>query len=307
MVQRGSPISVSSLRFNLVTSLLAALLAAPLQGAVKAEDKPKVVIRRIQPEDDVRRLLYPAKVEAKMTSEVTADLDGHIRRIVKDLGATVRAGDVVLYLENRDPAFTYSAVPVRSPINGVISHLQPQVMAKVARGDRLFTVMNRDLLQISAEVPAADLNLLKAGVQGVFTVNGKEHPVRVKGLSPIVDPRTGTAMAEVEFLSAKDSSLLPPAGTVGRLSFELSSGRVMLIPENSLTYVGGKPTVRILDESNASRRRPVEIGEQREDSFVVRSGLQAGERVIVRASRTPKEGEEVIPEDPEAEKDRAAD
>ncbi len=272
------------------------------------EPKAKAVLQEIKTVDDIKRFIYPARVEAKINSSVTADLDGHVLRILKTLGASVRAGDVVLYLENRDPAFTYSAVPVRSPITGTISSLKLQLMSKVAKGEKLFTVMNADILHINAEIPASDLPYLRPGTVGQFQISQSANPfpVRIVGLSPIIDPRTGTATAEIEFsgseklrgsveknISAVKSRFIPPVGSVGQASFQISSGEVILLPEHSLNYVEGKPTVRVIDGEHKARRRSIELGEQREDLFVVKSGLKPGEKVVVRANRSLKEGEEV--------------
>jgi multidrug efflux pump subunit AcrA (membrane-fusion protein) len=275
--------------------LFAGLLLPCLSAAAPQPDatKAQVIIQEIKFKDDVRRLLYPAIVDAKINSTVTADLDGHVRRIKKTLGAKVRAGEVVLYLENLDPAFTYSAVPVRSPVSGVLSQINFQLMSKVAKGEKLFTVMNGDSLKIMAEIPSSEINQLKPGLQGLFRLNlqtEKSIPVKVVGLSPIIDPRSGTASAELEFSAAAN---LPPVGVVGQVEFQISLGKVILLPELSLRYFEGKPRVRVVDEKNKAHWRVIEVGEQREDLLVVKSGLAPSDRVVLRASRSFKEDEEV--------------
>jgi multidrug efflux pump subunit AcrA (membrane-fusion protein) len=112
-----------------------------------------------------------------------------------------------------------------------------------------------------------------------------------------VDPRTGTASAELEFAPAKGKAL-PAIGMVGNAFFERSRGRILLIPESALGYQDGKPMVKVLDGDGKVKRKPVELGEQKESQLVVKSGLEAGEKLIVRANRSVKEGElvEVEPE-----------
>lgn len=279
------------------------------------EAKAKAVVQEIKAVEDIRRFVYPARVEAKINSTVTADLDGHVLRIVKTLGSTVRTGEIVLYIENRDPAFTYSAVPVRAPITGTISSLSPQLMSKVAKGEKLFTVMNPEILHINAEIPATDIAFLRPGTTGKFKTSTAVEPfdIRIIGLSPIVDPRTGTATAEIEFNAPKQASahvkkslekpiimkpvnIVPPVGSVGQVLFQISSGEVMLLPENSLSYVEGKPTVKVIDAQNKASRREIELGEQREDQYVIKSGLKPGEKIVVRANKNIKDGDEVEPQ-----------
>jgi multidrug efflux pump subunit AcrA (membrane-fusion protein) len=261
--------------------------------------KPKAIVKTMAVMDDSQRLLFPAKVEAKVNSTVTADLDGHVKKVLKSLGSAVRAGEIVLFLENRDPAFTFSAVPVRAPVAGVISQIDFQLMSRVSKGEKLFTVINAEALKVSVEVPASEIHRLKAGALGSFRSNFSEvnsMAVRVVGLSPVVNPRTGTASADIEFLP-KDAdgkkTVLPPVGTVGQVSFLISSGQVLLLPENSLSYVEGLPTVKVVDAQNKAFRRTVVLGPQRDDQYVVKTGLQAGDRVVVRANKSIKEGEEI--------------
>jgi len=148
-----------------------------------------------------------------------------------------------------------------------------------------------------AEIPGASLALVLPGTKGVFKLNLDDlegSPIRVSGISPLVDPRTGTASAELEFVmpKAKEASL-PSIGMVGHALFEMSRGKVMLIPESALSYSEGKPIVKILDAAGLVRRKSIELGEQKESLLVVKSGLAAGERLIVRANRSLKDGEAV--------------
>ena len=117
----------------------------------------------------------------------------------------------------------------------------------------------------------------------------------------MVDPRSGTAAAELEFVTTDKSyqSLVPPVGTVGQISFEIISGQVILIPENALSYVNGKPNVRVLSGLKTQRREII-LGEQRESFFAIKSGLTSGEKIIIRSNRAVKDNEEVEVQTPEA-------
>lgn len=265
--------------------------------ASPAQDKAKVIVKEIQPSDDTRRLLVPVKVEAKVSSLVTAEAEGFVTKIAKPLGSKVKAGDVVLFIENKDPAFTYAKVPVRSPVAGVVSQLLPALMSRVSRGDKLFVVMNPKELKLSAEIPGSELGLVQPGSKGVFKKHLDQEngsPIKLTGISPLVDPRTGTASAELEFAPEKGKEAdLPSIGMVGHALFEMSRGKVLLIPESALGYNDGKPTVKILDGQGLVQRKQIELGEQKESLLVVKSGLEAGAKVIVRANRKLSDGESV--------------
>lgn len=255
-------------------------------------DKPKVVLEEIKLLEDKKRLIVPVKVEAKIQSLVSADIEGHVTRLLKPLGSIVKAGEVILFLENKDPGFTYAAVPVRSPVAGVISQIWTSQMAKVNRGDKLFTVINPKSLKLSTEIPSHDLQLIQSGLVGQFKTDLQQSAslqIRVIGVSPLVDSRTGTASAELEFTDLKQT--LPPIGSIGQVTFEIVQGKILTIPEASLVFQEGKPMVRVLKGQNQFDKKPIELGEQRDSTFVVKSGITAGDKIVVRSSRPLKEGE----------------
>ena len=260
--------------------------------SAKPADTARVLLEEIKPLDDKKRVIVPVKVEAKIQSLVSADVEGHVTKILKPLGSVVKAGEVILFLENKDPGFTYAAVPVRAPVAGVISQIWATQMTKVARGDKLFTVINPKSLKLSAEFPSDDLAVIQTGLMGQFKMDSQKDlnlSIRITGISPLVDARTGTASAELEFTNLKDT--LPPIGSVGEVTFEIQQGSIIMIPEASLVFQDGKPMVRVLTGENQFTKKSIELGEQRDSSFVVKSGIAKGDKIIVRSSRPLKEGD----------------
>jgi multidrug efflux pump subunit AcrA (membrane-fusion protein) len=263
-------------------------------NAVAPVDKPKVMLEEIKPLDDKHRVIVPVKVEAKIQSLVTADIEGHVTRILKPLGSVVKRGEVVLYLENKDPGFTYAAVPIRSPVAGVVSQFYTSQMTKAVRGDKLFTVIDPKSLKLSAEFPSREISMINNGMIGQFkmeSTNDVNLPIKITGISPLIDARTGTASAELEFVNQKDA--LPPIGSIGQAIFEISQGSILLIPEASLIYQEGKPMVRVLKGQNQVDKKSIVLGEQRDGSYIVKSGITKGDKIVVRSSRPLKENETV--------------
>lgn len=261
---------------------------------IKPADKPRVLLEEIKLLDDNKRIIVPVKIEAKIQSLVSADIEGHVTRILKPLGSVVKAGEVIMYLENKDPSYTYAAVPVRSPINGVLSQMHTSQMTKVNRGDKLFAVINPKSLKLSAEFPSNDVTLVRSGLMGKFKIDSQadlELPIKIIGISPLVDSRTGTASAEFEFTDIKKT--LPPIGSIGQATFEINQGSIIMIPEASLVFQDGKAMVRVLKGTNQFSKKAIVLGEQRDNNFVVKSGITKGEKIIVRSSRPLKEGEAV--------------
>lgn len=232
---------------NLLASLLVVFSFLPLAMASvesfsKTSIPAKALAAKVNWQKDEKRILVPAKVEAKIQTLVTADIEGYVVQIEKKLGAAVKQGEIVLYLENKDPGFTFAKVPVRAPITGVLSLLPISQMLKVNRGDKLFTVVNPNSLHLMTEISSNDVQTLKIG-------------------------------------------------TVSQIRFGIERGQVLTVPESSLTYQEGKPFVHVLSERNQVIKKEVQLGEMRDGFYVVKSGLQGGERFIVRTTRPLKDGE----------------
>ncbi len=256
----------------------------------------KVVVQTVQLTKSSKKIISPAKVEAKIQTTSTSDISGHVVEIVKTLGQKIKAGDVILYIENKDPVYTFAKVPVKSPINGVLSALLVNTMMKVERGDKLFTVIDPNSLHLIAEFSGRDLNLLKLGLRGEFLSSQLNEnqisslPIKLTAISPLIDPKTGTATAEMDFVNKKD---LPTIGSISQVQFQISTGDKFLIPESSLDYIQGRPYIRVLNPNNEVKKVEVQLGENSNGLFEIRKGLSGNEQLIVRATRTVKEGEAV--------------
>jgi multidrug efflux pump subunit AcrA (membrane-fusion protein) len=272
--------------------LSAIFCAGSAVAAVAPPEKAKVIVEEVKRTEDTKRFVVPVRVEAKMRSALVAEVEGWVTKILKPLGSKVRAGEVVMYIENKDPTFTYAAVPIRAPVSGVISQMEPSLMSRVTKGDALFSVIDPKSLKLTADIAGSDLPMVKPGSRGSFKADlgdEKELKVKVTGISPLVDPRTGTAPAELEFdAGGKD---LPSIGSVGHALFEVSLGKVTLVPESAITYSDGKPVVRVVNGKGAVEKKPVQLGEQKEAFLVIKSGLKEGERLVLRSNRPLKDGD----------------
>jgi multidrug efflux pump subunit AcrA (membrane-fusion protein) len=263
------------------------------------KDKPTVIVEEIKVQEDFKRILVPVKVEAKVRSQVSAEVEGWITKIVKPLGSKVNKGETVLIIENKDPAFTYAAVRVRSPVSGVVSQMDPSLMSRVARGDKLFSVIDASAIKLTAEIPGGEIQLLKQGTIGAYRsdLNAVESlDVKLIGVSPLIDPRTGTASAEMEFLAKKK---LPVIGSVGNVLFEISRGKILLVPESTIGFLDGTASVKVVGKDGKIEKKSVEVGDQKESNVVILSGLTSGDKIVLRSSRPIKEGENVTVENTE--------
>jgi multidrug efflux pump subunit AcrA (membrane-fusion protein) len=285
-----------------------ACLLALSGGLARAavEKKPaQVFVDQARRQELADAYVYPARAVPLVNSVLAAEVDGVVSRIDAPLGARVRRGQRVLTLRHTDPVYRYAPVAVTAPVGGIVSGVEVSEGTQVTRGQRLASVTDPARLRLVVEVPAPDLAAIHAGLVGEFRVTGGEpRPVRVRGVSPFVDPASGTASAELELLplpkpvaggpgAAAKVPPLPAPGQIGQASFRANSRQGVQITEDAVFYRGNDTFLRVIDAARKVRFRPVKLGSRSRGQVEVLAGLGDGEDFVVRASRFVPEGETV--------------
>jgi membrane fusion protein (multidrug efflux system) len=157
---------------------------------------------------------------------------------------------------------------------------------------KLASVINPAELEIQVQVPAQDLELIKQGVKGEFRSPGKNEPLQVVvlGMSPFVDPTTGTATGQLKILSRAKPFLSP--GIQGQATFKANIHPGFSILESAVIYQGKSSYVRVVEDGKIKLLQ-VELGSKQRGRIEVLKGLKGGESLVERASRFVGAGESV--------------
>ncbi len=242
------------------------------------------------------QLTYPARLVSKTSAALLAETDGVVRRISAPLGRTVRRDETVLTISNTDPIYQYAPMTVRSPVAGVVSSVDVTEGSRVSKGQRLASVTDPTQVKIMIEVAAADLFAIRRDLAGELSVPSQEAPipVAVLGMSPFVDPATGTATVELSAIAVKGQKKGPelPPGLVGRVSFKVREHQGIQVPETAIVYRGRVPALRIVENGKA-RYALVTLGPSRRGFVEIEKGIVDGAEIIVRSSSFVAEGEVV--------------
>jgi membrane fusion protein, multidrug efflux system len=114
-----------------------------------------------------------------------------------------------------------------------------------------------------------------------------------------VDVKTGTIRLAAVF--PNPGNILRP-GQYGRVRAVLSTkAGALMVPQRAVMELQGNYQVAVVGSDNKVDIRPVKTGERVDNMWVITSGLQAGERVIVEGLQKVKEGTVVNPKVVEAE------
>jgi membrane fusion protein (multidrug efflux system) len=246
-----------------------------------------------QAQIDVKR--YTPLVAQRAVSQAELDKALSMQRAAS---ASVDADQAVLNNAKLNLGWT----TVTSPISGVAG------VAKVGIGDLMTptTVMTTvsSVNPIYVDVSVAEQDYLRfkrerqpEGSKNLELILGDgtvyPHRGRVLFLNREVDSRTGTIQARGEF--PNPGNLLRP-GQYGRVRAitEVRKG-AFLIPQAAISELQGVYQVGVVAPDNKVTIKTVKLGPQFGDMWVVESGLQAGENVVVDGLQRIKSGMTVSP------------
>ncbi len=276
--------------YQLRILLLSTMLCASLSSFAAKDKMPVVFAKKIALIELNEVLTYPARVEPKIHAAVVAEADGVVTEIRAPLGRRVQKNTPLLVVRNTDPVYQYSPMVITSPVHGVVSQVEVTVGSRVARGDKLLLVTDPEQIRVIVEIAASDIRSVRNGMTADLELPGEpEHlKVKVKGVSPFVDPGTGTATCELEL--SKKQPLSP--GLIGKVVFKVNQRQGFSIPDSALTYRGKDPFVRVVTDGKA-KLTAVSLGRKQAGFVEIVKGLKAGDQVIERTSGFVADGEAV--------------
>ena len=194
------------------------------------------------------------------------------------------AGDKLRMMGVSPEKLSGSVFPLTAPFSGTVIE-KKAVLGELAQPDAsLFTVADLSILWIESDLFEKDLGKVKVGAQAAVTVSaypGEVFKGRLTYISSTMDRETRTVKARVEVPNT-DGRLKPEMfatvaiGTGG-------SVKALLVPEGAVLLLQGQPVVFVA-ESGGFEPRAVEVGERAQGYAVLKSGVAAGESVVVRGA-----------------------
>lgn len=206
---------------------------------------------------------------------------------------------------------------VRSPIAGrigrslvtegaLVTRNQEGALATVAQLDPIYV----DVTQSSAELLRLQRDFKEGRLQRdakqkvpvtVVLEDGTTYPHTgsLQFTEVTVESGTGSVLLRAEFPNP-DRVLLPGMFVRATLA-QGSNAQALLVTQAAVSRnARGQPTVLVVDEENKVSERVIEVGDAVGSDWVVTSGLQAGERVIVEGLQKARAGMTVTPAAPGA-------
>lgn len=187
---------------------------------------------------------------------------------------------------------------VVAPASGIIAEKIARVGNVSSASDPLFTLIRDDLLELQVRVPQTDLAQVRVGAPVRITSSSDRRiqlEGRVREIAPLVDANTREATVKI---SLPSSTLLRP-GMFLSAAIVTEQGRGFAIPAEAVITEGNDASfVYVLDANNVAERRQIEVGTRvlqstNEAKVEVLSGLNAGDRIVVKGAGYVQDGDRV--------------
>lgn len=172
----------------------------------------------------------------------------------------------------------YSAAPTESGAPGIVQ------------------VMQTDPLRLLINVNESQLSYLNEGQAVRLTSDalpGREFDSEVSRIYPTIDP--GTRSFRVEVLVENSDSVLRP-GMFVRATLQTAQYEELFIPREALmrgTSEGSQDIVFIINEDNQAVRQIVGVGMFLDEVVSIQSGVETGDRVVVKGKQRIEDGMDV--------------
>jgi membrane fusion protein (multidrug efflux system) len=201
---------------------------------------------------------------------------------------------------------------VTAPINGRIGRALVTEGALVGQGEATplaliqqthpmyvnFTQSSTEVLQLRRALADGKLKRapgLESAQVKIVLEDGTEYPQpgRLLFSDLSVDPTSGQVTLRAEVPNA-NALLLP--GMYVRVRLEQAQvGNAILLPQQAVTRSGQGDSVMVVDKEGKVAPRPVKVGNQQRNDWVILGGLNPGEQVVVEGFQKIRPGAPVKP------------
>ncbi|HEX5720259.1 MAG TPA: efflux RND transporter periplasmic adaptor subunit [Thermoanaerobaculia bacterium] len=183
---------------------------------------------------------------------------------------------------------------IHAPFSGRITSRIVEQGQHLRAGEELFNLADFDPLVAYIHLPEREVLGLRPGRETRITLKADEAVQfrgRIRQISPVVDPATGTVKITVEAVNPLPSAVRP-GGFVTIDVVRESRPDAVLLPRQAVLRELQSAHVFVV-QNGVAEKRPVELGLEEGESIEVLGGVKPGERVIVAGQGSLKQGSPV--------------
>ena len=182
---------------------------------------------------------------------------------------------------------------LRAPFSGVIEKKMIEVGEVVSVGSKMFNLVDKDTLEVFAEIPSFRTYGLELGnIIEVTTPDNIKLNAEIRAIGSKENPTTRTVKIFLDFIQndisrkllvGENINLLIPIG-LGKTAITVHKDAILKREGMSLVYLVIEDIVQI---------RPIKLGEAVGNRFIVTDGLQDNDKVVIKGNERLIPGQEV--------------
>ena len=191
---------------------------------------------------------------------------------------------------------------VTSPNAGTVGDIPVNVGDRVTRSTVLTTVDENDVLEVYINVPVQQAPQLKVGLP-VRLIDDRGQVLatnRITFVSPTVDTATQSVLAKAQLVDGRGDFR---SDQFVRAQVLWSEAPGLTVPVTAVTRVNAQYFAFVVEkgeQGSVAKQKPVQLGGIVGNDYVVQSGLQPGEQLIVGGLQKIRDGAPVMPAPPGA-------
>lgn len=175
-------------------------------------------------------------------------------------------------------------LPVRSPINGVITEKHAIVGELSDPSTSLYTIVDLSSVWVVVDINEKDLAKIHRGQTAAVSV-GAFPDLKLKGrityIADLVDPNSRTVKARIE-VPNPGRKLKPEMFATIELALAADAPPVLALPEDAVQDMDGRRVVFVMEKKDEFVVRPVQIGRTSGGMVEILTGLKEGEVYAVK-------------------------
>lgn len=257
------------------------------QSAQLEANTVTVSAKTIIPETIRSTVKINGEVESKSSINIYPDTSGKVTEIVKGLGASVKKGEIIAYVDPSKPGSAYAVNPVVSTVTGTVISMPVNPGDTVSSNTVIGAVGSLRDLKITVYVSEKYSGYLKTGLKAFVSFTsmpGEEFSAKVTSVSPVVNNLNRTIETVLE-LDKYDSRIKP--GMFATVSLVIQEeDNSFVVPKSAIKTYNTDSTVFVIDENNTAKRVVVTTGISNDNDIQITSGLEEGMQVITAGSAT---------------------
>ena len=213
-----------------------------------------------------------------------SDVEGTVTEVLVRRGDKVEAGDILAYVDQSRPGYSYTPSPVRASVSGEVLSVSVASGGHVTTATELMEIRFDEDLKISTSVTERNLGSLALGGSASFSViayPSTTYTATIEYISPVVDTSTRSAQISLD-IDGEHEEL--KEGMFATIELETARYEDVITVDDDALATDNIGTYVLVVEDGVAVKRHVETGEGDGQRTVITSGLEAGDEVIVSGS-----------------------